>query len=64
MGKKKDIQVVIDGKEYWMSYGELAQSNSILLEALIAELSKQGVIDPKELGKSIQKIRESRLKKN
>ena len=61
--EKKDITVMIDGKKYQMSYAELAQSNSLLIEALVSELTKNKIIDPAELGKTIGEIQKSRIKK-
>ena len=62
MSENKGITVMIDGKKYEMSFGELAQSNSILLEALIAELTKKGIIDPTELGNTIREVQKARIK--
>ncbi len=62
MADKEGITVMIDGKKYEMSFGELAQSNSILLEALIAELTKKNLIDPKALGQTIQEVRKARIR--
>jgi hypothetical protein len=57
------IELVIEGKPYSLTPGELAQTNSLLLEALIGELTKKKLIDPIELGKTLEKIQSERLKK-
>ena len=60
--KKDDIILEVEGKKYVMTPQELAITNSMLLEALISELSKKGLVDPESLGKTIEEIQSSRTK--
>jgi len=57
------MKMVVDGKEYDVSFEEIAQSNNMLLEALISVLVDKKIIDPEELGKKLQLIHNERCKK-
>ena len=61
--KEEDIILEVDGKKYTLTTQELALSNSMLLEALIAELTKKGIIDPESLGETIQEVQSARIRK-
>jgi len=62
--EEKKIKLILDGKEYFMSFEELTQSNHILLEALISLLTKKGIIDPKELAQEIMNHQKEQSSEN
>jgi len=58
--KKIALKMVIDGKEREISYEELALSNNLAQEALVALLIEKNIVEPKELLDKMQEVKKAR----
>lgn len=56
------MRLVIDGKERYVSYEELALSNNLAQEALVRLLVRKKLIEPQELLDEINKVKTERYR--
>lgn len=56
------LRLVIDGKERFVTYEELALSNNLAQEALVRLLVQKKLIEPKELLEEINKVKTERYR--
>jgi hypothetical protein len=56
------LRLVVDGKERFVTYEELALSNNLAQEALVRLLVHKKLIEPKELLDEINKVKTERYR--
>ncbi len=60
--KKIALKMVVNGKEKDITYEELALSNNLAQEALVRVLIDKKVLDPKELLKMMETVKNERYR--
>jgi len=61
--KRIALKMVVDGKERDISYEELALSNNLAQEALVALLIEKDIIKPQDLLDKMQEVKKARYHK-